>query len=115
MSAFVRVIAYLKPYRLEGVKAAVTALDVSGITVQDVRGCGSSEEPVRVVGGQTLSVSLPVRSKLSVVVLAERQEEVIAAIMEHAQTGEPGDGKIFVEPVLDAIRVRTGERGESAI
>ncbi|MBL8049082.1 MAG: P-II family nitrogen regulator [Chthonomonas sp.] len=115
MSQFVRVIVYLKPYRLEGVKAAVSALDVSGITVQDVRGRGTSEEAARVVGGQTLSVSLPVRSKLTVVVPAERQEEVIATILEHAHTGEANDGKIFVEPVADAIRIRTGERGEAAI
>lgn len=112
---FVRVIVYLKPYRLEGVKAAVSAMDVSGVTVQDVRGRGNSEEAARIVGGLASIVALPVRSKLSVVVARDQMEAVIATIVEHAHSGEAGDGKIFVEPVLDAIRIRTGERGVSAI
>lgn len=106
----VRITAYIKPHRLEQVKSAVATLGVTGMNVADVRGTGNSPERTGALGGAV--TALPIRSRLSVVVADALQEEVVAAILENARQGESGDGKIFIENVEDAIRVRTGERGE---
>lgn len=109
----IRVVAYIKPHRLEGVKSAVAALGVTGLTVADVRGTGASEEHTDLLSGAI--VALPIRSRLEVVVPDAMREDVVRAIVEAARTGEPNDGKIFVERVADALRVRTGERGDAAV
>ena len=109
----IRVVAYIKPHRLEGVKSAGAALGVTGLTVADVRGTGVSEEHTDLLSGAV--VALPIRSRLEVVILDALQEEVVAAIVGAARSGEPNDGKIFIERVRDALRVRTGERGELAV
>lgn len=111
----VRITAYVRPHKLEEVKTAVSNLGVSGLTVTDVRGCGSSPERPASFAGQEILVTLPVRSKLETVVPEAMQEAVIEAIVKFARTGEPGDGKVFVEPIEDAVRVRTGERGPDAV
>ena len=110
-----RVTAYVRPHRLEQVKTAVANLGVTGLTVTDVRGCGSSPERSSTFGGQDVLVALPVRSKLEVIVEEALVEALIGAIMANARTGQPGDGKIFVEPIEDALRIRTGERGPGAV
>ena len=109
----IRIVAYIKPHRLEGVKTAVSALGVTGLTVADVRGTGVSEEHTDLLSGAV--VALPIRSRLEVVVPDRLQGDVLRAIVESARTGEPNDGKIFVERVAEAVRVRTGERGEAAV
>lgn len=109
----IRVVAYIKPHRLEGVKSAVAALGVTGLTVADVRGTGVSEEHTDLLSGAV--VALPIRSRLEVAVPDAIQEAVITAIVEAARTGEANDGKIFVERLTDAVRVRTGERGDAAV
>lgn len=109
----IRIVAYIKPHRLEGVKSAVSALGVTGLTVADVRGTGVSEEHTDLLSGAV--VALPIRSRLEVAITDDMREPVVAAIVEAARTGEPNDGKIFVERLSDAVRVRTGERGESAV
>ena len=109
----IRVVAYIKPHRLEGVKSAVSALGVTGLTVADVRGTGVSEEHTDLLSGAV--VALPIRSRMEVVVTDDLQEEVVKAIIDAARTGEPNDGKIFVEQIADALRVRTGERGDAAV
>jgi nitrogen regulatory protein PII len=111
----VRITAYLRPHKLEEVKTAVSNLGVSGLTVTDVRGCGSSPERASTFAGQEILVTLPVKSKLETVVPAEMQEAVVAAIVNIARTGEPGDGKVFVEPIEEVLRIRTGERGPDAV
>lgn len=111
----VKITAYVRPHRLEDVKTAVSNLDISGLTVTDVRGCGSSPEEPSTFAGQEMLVALPVRSKIEVVVPEKLLEPVINAVIETARTGEPGDGKVFVEPILDAIRIRTGEQGDSVV
>ena len=110
-----RVTAYVRPHKLEEVKTAVSNLGVSGLTVTDVRGCGSSPESPATLAGQEVLVALPIRSKLEVVVPEELREPVIEAILANARTGAPGDGKVFVEEVTDVLRVRTGERGRDAV
>ena len=94
-------------------KSAVSALGVTGLTVADVRGTGVSEEHTDLLSGAV--VALPIRSRLEVVAPDEMRAGLVEAIVEAARTGEPNDGKIFVERVADAVRVRTGEKGESAV
>jgi nitrogen regulatory protein P-II 1 len=108
-----KVICFLKPHRLEMVKSAIAALDVTGLSVADVRGTGNSAESSAwsTVG----AAPLPIRSRIEVVVNDELVEQVVEAILRHGRTGEPNDGKIFVENVEDAVRVRTRERGDQAV
>ena len=110
-----RVIGIVRPHRLEAVKTAIATLPISGMTVTDVRGTGNSPEAARLLGGETHLVALPLKSRVEVVVEDALVEPVIALILEVARTGEPGDGKIFLEPIEDAIRTRTEERGSAAI
>ena len=111
----IRITCYIRPHQLEGVKSAVASLGVTGMTVSDVRGTGNSPESTDWFGGDESLVALPIRSKLLVVAEEELVEEIVQAIVDHAQTGESGDGKVFVERVSDAVRIRTEERGAEAI
>lgn len=111
----IRVTCYIKPHRLEPVKSAIATLGVSGMTVSDVRGTGNSPEKTSWFAGEGQLIALPIRSKIEIVAPDELREPIIEAILQNAQTGEPGDGKIFVERVLDAMRIRTEERGDAAI
>lgn len=111
----VRITCYIKPHKLEAVKSAIAATGVSGMTVSDVRGKGNSEETTAWFGGDESLMALPIRSRLMVVAPDELQVAIVSAILESAQTGESGDGKIFVEMVQDALRVRTQERGDVAL
>jgi nitrogen regulatory protein P-II 1 len=111
----IRIVAYLKPHKLEAAKSAVAILGISGLTVGDARGRGNSEERTRYLDGEEHIVALPMRSRLEVVVPEELQEPVVEAILSSVRTGEPGDGKILISKVEEAIRVRTGERGEAGL
>ncbi|MBS1708539.1 MAG: P-II family nitrogen regulator [Armatimonadetes bacterium] len=111
----VRVFAYVRPHRLEDVKSAVSALNVTGLTVSDARGCGNNPEAAVLFAGQEVLTTLPFRSKIEVVVPDEDAGEIVCAMVEAARTGQPGDGKVFVERVADVIRVRTGQRGDAAV
>lgn len=107
-----RIVAYVRPHRLEDVQTAVAALGITGLTVADVRGAGVGPETSAWGGGV---VALPIRARLTVILEDGLVEPAIAAIVENARTGEPGDGKIFVEPMEDAIRIRTGERAPEGL
>jgi nitrogen regulatory protein P-II 1 len=111
----IRLTCYIRPHKLEGVKSAIAALGVSGMSVTDTRGTGNSPETSTWFGGEQQLIAMPIRSKVEVVAHDEQQEEILEAILQHARTGEPGDGKIFVERIADAIRIRTEERGQDAI
>lgn len=111
----VRVVALIRPHKLEEVKTALAARGVTGITVSEVRGCGSSVEQSDWYLGKEYVISLPQRVKLEAVVADEMKEEAIQAILESARTGRPGDGKIFVYPEERVVRIRTGETGPSAL
>ena len=111
----VRVFAYVRPHRLEDVKSAIAAMDVTGLTVSDARGCGSNPEASVLFAGQEILTSLPFRSKVEVVVHDEDAESVVQAIVDAARSGQPGDGKVFVEKIRDVVRVRTRERGDAAV
>ncbi len=110
-----RLTIYIRPHRLEQVKSAIAALGVSGMTVSDVRGTGNSPEQTQWFAGEGHVLPLPIRSKLDVVIPDDMKDQVLEAVMSAAQTGEASDGKIFIEPILDAVRVRTGEQGDAAL
>jgi nitrogen regulatory protein P-II 1 len=105
----------IRPHKLEQVKSAIDSLGVTGLNVTDVRGVGNSPETPSWFAGEQHLVALPIKAKLEVVAPDELKDALIESILENARTGEPGDGKIFVEKVVDAIRIRTAERGDSAV
>lgn len=107
--------AYIRPHKLEEVKSALALLPLSGLTVSDARGCGNNPESPSDFFGQQLVISLPIRSKIMVAVADSLLDEAVEAIVDAAATGNPGDGKIFVEELLDAVRVRTEERGGDVV
>jgi nitrogen regulatory protein PII len=109
------VIAYIRPHRFEEVKTALGEIGITGITVTEVRGCGSSPESSDWFMGRELVVALPQKLKVEVVVQDEQAEAVAEAIIDGARTGAPGDGKIFFQKVDDVVRVRTGERGDAGV
>ncbi|MBX3095811.1 MAG: P-II family nitrogen regulator [Fimbriimonadaceae bacterium] len=113
--SMVRITAFVRPHRLEEVKSAIAAQGVTGMTVSEARGRGNHPEQTVEFAGQAVLIALPVRARVEVVVELEKQETVLAAIQRAAQTGEPGDGKIFVEKVNQAHRIRTGEAGMDAL
>lgn len=111
----IRILVFIRPHRLEQVKSAIAAIGVSGMTVSDVRGTGNSPEPAQWFAGEGQVIPLPIRSRIEVVIPDEIKDAVVQAILDSAQTGEASDGKIFIQPVETAVRVRTGERGEAAL
>ncbi|KAL1558377.1 Beta-galactosidase [Salvia divinorum] len=112
---FYKVEAILRPWRIQQVSSALLKMGIRGITVSDVRGFGAQGGSAeRQAGSEFSEDNFVVKVKMEIVVSKDQVEEVIAKIIDQARTGEIGDGKIFVSPVADIIRVRTGERGEKA-
>ncbi len=110
-----RIECIIRPIRFEAVKNALNEVGVYGMTVTDVRGFGRQQGHTEKYRGSTYTINLLPKIKLEVVVPDERVEEVIEVILDSARTGEIGDGKIFVSEVLEVVRIRSGERGESAL
>ncbi|HTQ08840.1 MAG TPA: P-II family nitrogen regulator [Fimbriimonadaceae bacterium] len=109
----VRVIAFIRPHQLEAAKTAIAAVGVGGLNVTDCKGRGNSQE--REQRFMTEVDVLRMRSRIEVVCSDDLKDEVVGAILDSVRTGQPGDGKIFVEKILEAVRIRTGERGNAAI
>jgi nitrogen regulatory protein PII len=109
------IFAVIRPHRLQDVKDALADIGVIGMTVIDVRGAGRQKGQVERYRGSEYSIDLLAKVKIEVAVLDRQCEEVVEAICKAAYTGEIGDGKIFVLPLEDSIRVRTGERGEDSL
>jgi nitrogen regulatory protein PII len=107
--------AMVRPTRVDAVKAALVAIEVVGMTVSDSRGFGRQKGQVERYRGTEFTVEFLPKSKVVVVVPDEKLDAAVAAILEAARTGEIGDGKIFVTPVEQAIRIRTGDTGEIAL
>ena len=105
----------IRPERLEDLQHELEEMGLTGMTVTEVRGAGRQAGYVERYRGQEYRVRLLPKSKVEVVVPDPMVEDVIKTIRNACFTGEVGDGKIFLFPVGDAIRVRTGERGESAV
>jgi nitrogen regulatory protein P-II 1 len=107
--------AIIQPFKLEDVKEALKAIGVDGMTVLEVRGHGRQKGHKEVYRGQEYQVDLLPKIKLELVVAEARVEEVVKAIAGAARTGKIGDGKIFVLPVEQAIRIRNDDRGEQVL
>jgi len=107
--------AIIKPFKLDEVKDALVEIGVGGMTVTEVRGFGQQKGHTEIYRGTEYVIDFLPKVKIEVVVKDEDVEKVIETIMKAAQTGRVGDGKIFVIPVEEVIRIRTGERGEQAI
>lgn len=107
--------AIIKPFKLDEVKEALHDVGVSGITVLEARGFGRQKGHTELYRGAEYVVDFVPKIKLEIVVDDARVEAAIEAIQNAAHTGRIGDGKIFVSPIEDAIRIRTGETGSDAI
>ncbi len=107
--------AIIKPFKLDDVKEALQEIGVQGITVVEARGFGRQKGHTELYRGAEYLVDFLPKVKLEIIVTDEMVEKTVEAIVTAAQTGRIGDGKIFVLPVDDVIRIRTGERGPNAI
>ncbi len=110
-----KVEAIIKPFRLDEVKDALTAIGVGGMTVSEVRGFGRQKGHTELYRGAEYVVDFLPKVKIEVVVPDDMVEKVVKAIIDSAKTGKVGDGKIFIYQIDQAIRIRTGETGEDAI
>ena len=110
-----KVEAIIRPDRLEAVRTALAELGVGGVTVSEVRGFGEQQGFTETYRGATVKIPLVPKVKIEVITPEALSKRAVEAILEHARTGSVGDGKIFVYPLEDAIRVRTGERGAEAV
>ena len=109
------VTAIIKPYKLEEVRSALTDLGLQGMTVTEVKGYGRQKGHTEIYRGAEYAVSFLPKVKIEIVVPAGAVDPAVEAIVRSARTGQIGDGKIFVSPVEQAVRVRTGETDDSAI
>ena len=107
--------AIIKPHKLDEVKAALTQVGVQGLTVSEVRGFGRQKGHKEQYRGAEYTVDLVPKVKIEVVVSEAVLTAAVDAILRAAKTGEIGDGKVFVFPLESATRIRTGEKGDSAI
>jgi len=107
--------AIIKPFKLDEVRGALTELGVSGLTVTEGKGFGRQKGHTEIYRGAEYVVDFQPKLKLEVAVKDEQLEAVVEAIARAANTGKIGDGKIFVRKLEDAVRIRTGERGEEAL
>jgi nitrogen regulatory protein PII len=107
--------AMIRPSKLDAVKDALVAIDIVGMTVTDARGFGRQKGQVERYRGTEFKVDFLSKLKVMVIIPDEKLEATLTAITTAAHTGEIGDGKIFVSPVEDAIRIRTGDRGAEAL
>ena len=107
--------AIIKPHKLDDVKDRLRELGISGMTVYEVKGFGRTGGKTEVYRGSAYVVDFVPKARIEIVVKDSVVNEVVQAIAATAKTGKIGDGKIFVTPVEEAIRIRTGEKGEDAI
>jgi nitrogen regulatory protein PII len=107
--------AIIRPGKLEDIKEALNKYNIQGLTISQVMGCGHQKGRKEYYRGTEVTMNLLPKIKLEIVIKDESLEEVLSIISKEAKTGEVGDGKIFIYTVENAIRIRTGEQGESAI
>ncbi len=107
--------AIVKPFKLDEVKEALSKAGIQGMTVEEVRGFGRQKGHTELYRGAEYSVDFLPKVKIQILVGDDKAAKVVELISESARTGKIGDGKIFVTPVDEVIRIRTGEKGEEAI
>jgi nitrogen regulatory protein PII len=109
------IVAIIKPFKLEEVKTALQAIGVEGMTMTEVKGFGRQKGHTEIYRGSEYAVEFLPKIKLEIAVIPEKVTAVVAAISKTAKTGKIGDGKIFVLPIEQTIRIRTDETGPGAI
>src|SRR5262249_27237271 len=109
------VTAIIQPFRLDDVRAAIGELGVSGVTVTEVRGFGRQRGHTEIYRGAEYTVEFVPKSRLDIAIPDSLLDQVSDAIVKAGRTGKVGDGKVFVTELLEAVRIRTGERNESAL
>ena len=109
------VMAIIKPFRLDAVREALTGLGIQGLTVSEVKGFGRQKGQTEIYRGAEYAVSFLPKLKLELVIKADEVEKVVEAITTAAKTGQIGEGKIFVTPVDQVTRIRTGETDAEAL
>ena len=107
--------AVIKPFKLNDVKEALNAIGIQGMTVSEVKGFGRQKGHTEIYRGSEYTVDFLPKIKIEMVLPDNRVEAAVTAIVGSAKTGKIGDGKIFVLPVEDAVRIRTEEKGEQAV
>jgi nitrogen regulatory protein P-II 1 len=107
--------AIIKPFKLEEVKEALTAIGIEGMTVTEVKGFGRQKGHTEIYRGSEYTVDFLPKTRIEIAINDDMKEKVVAAIAGAAKTGKIGDGKIFVAPLDEVIRIRTEEQGEAAI
>jgi len=110
-----KVEAIIKPFKLDEVKEALSAIGVQGLTVSEIKGFGRQKGHTELYRGAEYVVDFLPKVKLEIIASDEKVAEIIDAIEKAAKTGRIGDGKIFVLPIEEVIRIRTGERGRDAV
>jgi nitrogen regulatory protein P-II 2 len=109
------IIAIIKPFKLEEVRDALSAIGTQGMTVTEVKGFGRQKGHTEIYRGAEYVVNMLPKIRIEIAVDSAQVEKVIAAIMSSAKTGQIGDGKIFVSPLEHSVRIRTGETDRDAI
>lgn len=109
------IVAIIKPFKLDEVRTALTELGIAGMTVTDVKGFGRQKGHTEVYRGAEYVVNFLPKVKIEVAVSDDKVDAVVAALETTAKTGSIGDGKIFVSPLEQSIRIRTGESGDEAL
>src|SRR5262245_2580899 len=110
-----KVEAIIKPFKLEAVKEALAGVGVEGMTVSEVKGFGRQKGHTEIYRGSEYTVDFLPKTKVEVVLPDNRVSPAVEAIVKAAKTGKIGDGKVFITPVENAIRIRTEETGEKAV
>lgn len=105
----------IRPFKLEEVKEALSSVGVRGMSVSEIRGFGRSRGHTELYRGSEYTIEFVPKLKLEIIVAEENVDKVIEAVQQAASTGKIGDGKIFVQPIDETIRIRTGERGPAAV
>lgn len=105
----------IKPFKLEEVKEALSELGITGMTVSEVKGFGRQKGHTELYRGSEYTVDFLPKVKLEIVLADDLVEKVVQTIISAAKTGNIGDGKLFVYPIQEAIRIRTGEKGDKAL
>ena len=109
------IIAIIKPFKLEDVKEALAKVGVEGMTVTEVKGFGRQKGHTEIYRGSEYTVDFLPKVKIEIVVADDVKAKTVDAIVKAAKTGKIGDGKVFVLPIDEAVRIRTDERGEAAV
>ena len=109
------IISIIKPFKLEEVKDALSAIGIEGMTVTEVKGFGRQKGHTEIYRGSEYTVDFLPKVKIEIVVTDELVTKAIDAIVKAAKTGKIGDGKVFVLPIEEAVRIRTDERGDTAV